>query len=83
MSGNGDCFLSVRASPSARSTEIDRLTEGASTTAVCQVVGESVRSSVLGRATNVWVRDAKGRYMSAAFLDGDGWNPQEVTTPCP
>jgi hypothetical protein len=30
----------------------------------------------------VWARGTDGNYMSAAFLEGTGFNPFAVTTPC-
>jgi curved DNA-binding protein CbpA len=81
-SGSGDCFLSVRTAATSNSPELRRLFEGETTTVVCQVTGESVRSSVLGVPTSVWVRDSSGNYMSAAFLDAPGLDPFTVSIPC-
>jgi hypothetical protein len=80
--GRGDCFLSVRSGPTSSSAEMYRLDEGTSVSVQCQVDGESVTSSVLGSPTTVWARGTDGNYMSAAFLEGTGFNPFAVTTPC-
>ena len=81
-SGNGDCFLSVRAGPSSNSAELERLSEGETTTVDCQVTGEAVTSSILGAPTDVWVRSSSGGFMSAAFIDAGQLDPFEVTIPC-
>jgi uncharacterized protein YraI len=81
-SGNDDCFVSIRTGPDSGNPEVRKATEGSLVAVVCQVSGESVRSSVLGYSTSVWLRDASGNYLSAAFVDVPGWSIRSITHPC-
>lgn len=80
--GGGDCFVSRRIDPTSNQPAVGRIDEGETVMVSCQVAGESVTSSVLGVPTSVWIRDVNGRYMSAAFVDVDGWDPFTITRPC-
>lgn len=83
-SGAGDCFVSVRRAPSSTSAELARLAEGDTTTIVCQVLGERVVSSLLGRGTTLWSGTEDGSFITSAFLEGDGLDPFTKTLPsCP
>lgn len=81
--GNGDCFLSLRAGPGTRTTEMDRLSEGSSVQITCTAVGESVTSSALGRPTSVWARTPQGYWVSMAFVDAPGFGSFTNDHPCP
>jgi len=80
-SGRGDCFLSLRSSPSSTAKEVRRLSDGAAITIVCQVHGEGVKSSILGRSTDIWSATSDGSFMSSAFLVGPKLDPFSITTP--
>ena len=79
---SGDCYVAVRTGPTSDTAEVARRSEGTAVIVTCQTNGESVRGSVLGAPTSVWVRDIDGHYMSAAFLDVPGWSPFTVSMPC-
>ncbi len=81
-SGDGDCFVSLRSAPTSKAAELGRMNEGNAFVAECQVVGQSARSSVLGRSTSVWIRTPNGAFASAAFVDIPGFDPFTVTQPC-
>lgn len=78
----GDCFVSLRPSPSASGPELGRLDEGSTVNLECQQLGQSSRSSELGYSTDVWARSTDGQWMSMAFLDAPGWSLTDVTVPC-
>ncbi len=80
--GNGDCFLSRRASPSSDATELGRLSEGDPIDVQCTMVGESVTASALGRSTRIWARTDDGSFVSMAFVDAPGFDPFADSHPC-
>lgn len=80
--GGGDCFVALRAAPSADSAELGRLAEGAAVRIECQVEGDAAYSSVLDRESPVWARTPTGAYLAAVFVDAPGLDPFRVTTPC-
>ncbi len=80
--GSGDCFLSVRSAPDSDAREIVRLSEGDAVVITCTVTGASVKSSVLGRTTNVWARTPDGTFVSMAFVDAPGFDPFTNSHPC-
>ena len=81
--GNGDCFLSVRSTPTGGSVEIRRLNEGDAVTVLCQVPGQPVSSSVLGETSSVWARTPDGAYVASIYVDAAGFDPLRVSVPCP
>lgn len=81
-SGNGDCYLTVRQSPDSKGPSVTRYIDGNQIQVECQTWGERVRSSILGRPTDVWARLTGGNFVSMAFLDVDGWSLYELTVAC-
>jgi hypothetical protein len=81
-SGNGDCFLSVRAAPNAASRKLAELDEGDGLQITCTILGDSVTASVLDRSTNVWARTVDAGYVSMAFIDATGFDPFTNSHPC-
>jgi serine/threonine protein kinase len=79
--GRGDGFVTLRAAPTADSTDLGRLNEGTPVRVVCQVVGQAVEASLLETPTSLWSRTPNGEYLSSAFLQGDGLDPYEMTLP--
>lgn len=80
--GTGDCYVTLRQGPSSSTQQLGRRDEGNVLDVVCQVSGESVRSSILGSPTSVWIRGADGSYASGAFIDVAGWDPFTISEPC-
>jgi hypothetical protein len=81
--GHGDCFVSLRSAPNGSSPEVGRLNEGAPVLVVCQVTGEPVTSSVLGRTSTAWSRTLDGKYVSSIYVDAIGFDPLSIQVPCP
>jgi hypothetical protein len=79
-SGTGDCFLSERAGPGVADRLIRTYDEGASLEVDCQVIGQRIESSVLGRSSRIWARTTRGGFVAAIFLRGI--DKYAVTTPC-
>jgi hypothetical protein len=79
--GNGDCFLSIRSSPSTGSDELGRIGEGDHVSVSCQIRGRVVESALHG-TSDVWVALTDGGYVSGLFLDVPGWSRYDVTNPC-
>jgi hypothetical protein len=79
--GLGDCYLSLRRAPNSASPEVHRINEGDKIRVVCQVTGENAHSTALGGWTTVWSRDARGRYMSNAYLEAPRLDPYRLTLP--
>jgi hypothetical protein len=79
--GNGDCFVSERAGPRADAGEVGSYDEGDTVRVLCQVVGQEISSSLLGRSSRVWARTTNGGFVAAIFLAGI--DKFRVTTPCP
>jgi len=78
--GDGDCFLSERVEPQAATELVRNHDEGTTVSVECQVLGQSVSSSVLDRSSRVWARTSRGGYVAAIFLRGI--DKFRVTTPC-
>jgi hypothetical protein len=81
--GGGDCFLAIRTSPTGSAPEVGRVLEGQPIVVECQVEGEAVGSTVLGRSGTAWDRTPAGTYVAAVFVDAPGFDPLRVTVPCP
>lgn len=82
VSGKGDCRITVRSGPSTSDRAVGRMSEGDTAVFECTVMGDEVRSTVLGEATSVWARNERGQYVSMAYLDVPGWDLFETTNPC-
>ena len=80
--GRGDCFVSVRTAPNGTSPEVRRILEGQGLAATCQVAGESVSSSVIGRSS-AWTRLTDGTYVASVYVNAPGFDPLSVSVPCP
>ena len=80
--GRGDCFLSVRTAPTSDSEEVARLNEGSSVRIVCQVLGQTVKSSA-GGTSNVWARTEPGHYVANVYVQGDGIDRFNARLRCP
>ncbi len=81
--GTGDCFVSIRTAPDGAAPEVGRLLETQGLVVECQVNGESVQSSVLGRSSTVWDRTPAGTFLAAVYVDAPGFDPLRVAVPCP
>jgi hypothetical protein len=80
-SGNGDCYLSLRAAPRSTSRELGRRDEGSGIVVVCQVQGQAVTSSALGATSDLWSRTEDGAYVASAYLQAPGLDPFRQTLP--
>lgn len=79
--GAGDCFLTERSAPNTHAAQLGTWDEGDTVQVICQVHGEAVESSVLGRSSDVWSRTVDGGYLASIFLSGvDRFS---VVSPCP
>jgi hypothetical protein len=81
-SGDGDCFLAVRDSPSG-GREVRRLNEGDAIQVECQVNGRSAYSSSLDASSSAWSRTSDGYYVASIYVDAPGFDPLRVTVACP
>lgn len=81
-SGKASCTVVVRSGPStsAESAGVG-LREGETATFECTVMGDAVKSTVLGTPTSVWARDTTGNYVTMAFLDIPGGTPSPRPAP--
>jgi hypothetical protein len=79
--GTSDCVLYERDVASRSGAILRPFSEGSALRVSCQVVGETVRSSVLNRSSAIWSRTPEGGYVSNIYLDGV--DQFQVTRPCP
>ncbi|HEY8532293.1 MAG TPA: sporangiospore maturation cell wall hydrolase GsmA [Micromonospora sp.] len=67
---NGGGVLNVRAQPTTASALVGTLRNGTKVSIECQVTGQYVRGDV--RSTSLWNRLSNGRYISHAYVAGNG-----------
>jgi hypothetical protein len=50
---------------------------------VCQVPGQPVTASAVGRSSAVWWRLPDGTYVASIYVDAFGFDPYTASRPCP